>query len=82
MNILVLLKSTYPRLIGTFGVYLNRIYGCVIDIAISKHGLPVLCDINEAPRQGVPPIWDLHMGVLGNTGVYGSWWELAGVGRR
>ncbi len=34
----------------------------------------------KAPRQGVPPIWDLHMGVLGNTGVYGSWWELAGVG--
>ncbi len=33
----------------------------------------------EAPRQGVPPIWDLHMGVWGNTGVYGSWWELAGV---
>ncbi len=32
----------------------------------------------EAPRQGVPPIWDLHMGVWGNTGVYGSWWELAG----
>ncbi len=61
MNILVLLKSTYARLIGMFGVNLNRIYWCVIHIALSKHGLPLLRDVNEAPRQGVPPIWDLHM---------------------
>ncbi len=47
MIILVLLKSTYARLISTFGVNLNRIYGCVIHIALSKHGLPVLCDVNE-----------------------------------
>ncbi len=47
MNILVLLKSTYARLIGTFGVNLNRIYVRVIHIALSKHGLPVLCDVNE-----------------------------------
>ncbi len=49
MNILVLLKSTYARLIGTFGVNLNRIYGCIIHIALSKHGLPMLCDVNELP---------------------------------
>ncbi len=58
MNILVLLKSAYARLIGTFGVNLNRIYGCVIHIALSKHGLPVLCDVNELCYDNIatPPL--------------------------